>query len=79
MAEENIIKKTCKELGLTYRQLGELIGYNGDSLNTMANKNNDELSTPLKRAIELYLETLDLKEKLKVLDTLSIIIKQLSK
>ncbi len=28
MAEEkeNIVKKTCKELGLTYRQLGELIG-----------------------------------------------------
>lgn len=26
--DENIIKKTCKELGLTYKQLGELIGYN---------------------------------------------------
>ncbi len=24
--KENIVKKTCKELGLTYRQLGELIG-----------------------------------------------------
>ncbi len=30
MTEEkkNIVKKTCKELGLTYRQLGELIEYN---------------------------------------------------
>lgn len=30
MAEEkeNIVKKVCKELGLTYRQLGELIEYN---------------------------------------------------
>ncbi|HAA1513795.1 hypothetical protein A0M87_05875 [Campylobacter coli] len=26
MEKENIVKKTCKELGLTYRQLGELIG-----------------------------------------------------
>ncbi|EOE1364810.1 hypothetical protein ACLWD5_000100 [Campylobacter coli] len=28
MEKENIVKKTCKELGLTYRQLGELIEYN---------------------------------------------------
>ncbi|MGI7162629.1 XRE family transcriptional regulator [Campylobacter coli] len=26
MEKENIVKKTCKELGLTYRQLGKLIG-----------------------------------------------------
>lgn len=26
MADENLIKQTCKELGLTYKQLGELIG-----------------------------------------------------
>ncbi|EDO8527515.1 transcriptional regulator [Campylobacter jejuni] len=74
---ENIIKKTCKELGLTYKQLGELIGYNGDSLNTMANKSNDELSTPLKRAIELYLETLELKKQLQNTETLKNAIKTL--
>lgn len=26
MSDENIIKQTCKELNLTYKQLGELIG-----------------------------------------------------
>lgn len=25
MEKENIVKEVCKELGLTYRQLGELI------------------------------------------------------
>lgn len=25
--KENLIKKVCKELNLTYKQLGELIGY----------------------------------------------------
>ncbi|MBZ7939503.1 transcriptional regulator [Campylobacter sp. W0014] len=74
---ENIIKKTCKELGLTYKQLGELIGYNGDSLNTMANKSNEELSTPLKKAIELYLETLELKKQLQNTETLKNAIKTL--
>ncbi len=26
MSDENLIKSTCKELNLTYKQLGELIG-----------------------------------------------------
>lgn len=74
---ENIIKKTCKELRLTYKQLGELIGYSGDSLNTMANKSDDELSVPLKKAIELYLETLELKKQLQNTETLKNAIKTL--
>ena len=77
MAEENIIKKTCKELGLTYKQLGELIGYSGDSLNTMSKKSDEELSTPLKKAIELYLETLELKKQLQNTEMLKSAIKTL--
>lgn len=42
--KENLIKSTCKELGLTYKELGEFIGYNGDTLNNMASKSNDKLS-----------------------------------
>ncbi|CUU74240.1 Uncharacterised protein [Campylobacter hyointestinalis subsp. hyointestinalis] len=26
MQDENLIKQTCKELNLTYKQLGEMIG-----------------------------------------------------
>ncbi|MCE3039889.1 transcriptional regulator [Helicobacter anatolicus] len=64
MAQKNIIKRTCKEFGLTYKQLAECIGYNGDSINTMAGKSDGELSVPLKKSIELYRETLTLKQQL---------------
>ena len=30
---DNLIKKTCKELGLTYRELGEAIGYSESAIN----------------------------------------------
>nr|DAR64035.1 MAG TPA: hypothetical protein [Caudoviricetes sp.] len=36
MENENIIKKVCKELNLTYKQLGELIGYSEGRLKQLA-------------------------------------------
>ncbi|WP_456470021.1 hypothetical protein [Caminibacter sp.] len=33
---ENIVKKVCKELGLTYRELGERIGYSEGAIKTAA-------------------------------------------
>lgn len=80
MAEEesqNIIKKTCKELGLTYKQLGDLIGFGEEAVSKAART--DNISNQMQKALSLYLENIALKEKLKVLDTLSNIIKQLSK
>ncbi|MBR8466221.1 helix-turn-helix domain-containing protein [Campylobacter sp. faydin G-140] len=62
MSDENIIKKTCKELGLTYKQLGELIGYSESAINNAARQ--EKISEPLTRAIELYQETLNLKAEL---------------
>ncbi|MFY4690392.1 transcriptional regulator [Campylobacter jejuni] len=76
-AQENIIKKTCKELELTYKQLGELIGFGEEAISKAARTGN--ISTQMQKALDLYLENVDLKEKLKVLDMLSDIIKQLSK
>lgn len=61
-ADENLIKQTCKELNLTYKQLGELIGY---SESAIKNAGVGEASEPMKKAIELYKETLELKSKLK--------------
>lgn len=78
-AEENLIKQTCKELGLTYKQLGEAIGFSGDTLNNMASKPNDKLSVQLIRAIELYLETINLKKELEKLESLKAILKDLVK
>jgi len=54
------VKEVAKKLGLTYRQLGEAIGYSEGTLRRAVSKN--EISTPLKRALELYLENESLKE-----------------
>ena len=60
--EQNIIKKTCKELGLTYAQLAEEIGYSEPAIKKAIA--NDNISEPMKKAIELYLENLELKKEL---------------
>ena len=60
--ELNIVKQTAKELGLTYRQLADEIGYKEGALkNAMTT---DKVSEPMKKAIDLYLENLQLKSKL---------------
>ena len=58
--EEHLVKRVSKELGLTYRELGEKIGYSEGTLRRCVSKN--ELSTQLKKAIELYLEIENMKE-----------------
>ncbi|PZP12122.1 MAG: transcriptional regulator [Aliarcobacter butzleri] len=60
--EQNIIKKTCKEIGLTYAQLAEEIGYSEPAIKKAIA--NDNISEPMKKAIELYLENLELKKEL---------------
>ena len=59
--EIHLVKKVSKELGLTYRELGEKIGYSEGNLRRSVSKN--QLSGQLKKAIELYLEITKLKEK----------------
>ncbi|MCR8690589.1 transcriptional regulator [Campylobacter sp. RM9264] len=73
MSDENIVKQTCKELNLTYKQLGEAIGY---SESAIKNAGVGEASEPMKKAIELYKETLELKEKLADWETIKTIIKK---
>lgn len=77
MEKENIVKQTCKELNLTYKQLGELIGYGEDAVSKASRTNN--VSSAMSKAIDLYLENKELKEKLETLNTLSTIIKDLIK
>ncbi|EAJ6957444.1 helix-turn-helix transcriptional regulator [Campylobacter jejuni] len=75
--DDNLIKKTCKELGLTYKQLGEKIGYSEATLNK--NASTGEISKSIEVAINLYLETLELKKQLKQFNLLKEIIKDISK
>lgn len=74
---ENIIKATCKELNLTYKQLGEAIGYSEAAIKAAIAKN--EISEPMKRAIELYQETLNLKEQNKEFETFKAFFKNILK
>ena len=62
MEKENIVKQVCKELGLTYKELAEKIGYSESAIKMAASAG--KISEPLKKAIELYLETLQLKKDL---------------
>ena len=77
MNDDNLIKTTCKELNLTYKQLGEAIGYGEEAVSKAART--DNISSAMNKALSLYLENAELKNKLKTLDALSEIIKQLSK
>ena len=59
--EIHLVKKVSKELGMTYKELGERIGYSESNLRQSVSTN--KLSSQLKKAIELYLETISLKKK----------------
>jgi aminoglycoside phosphotransferase family enzyme len=58
--EVHLVKRVSKELGLTYKELGEKVGYSEGNLRRSVSKN--QLSMQLKKAIELYLEIEKLKE-----------------
>ena len=70
---ENIIKLTCKELGMTYRQLGEAVGYSEDAIKKAALA--PEISQPMAKAIELLSENIVLKAEKQDLQTLKNLLK----
>ena len=59
--EVHLVKKVSKELGLTYKELAEKIGYSESNLRQSVYTN--KVSLQLKKAIQLYIETLELKKK----------------
>ncbi len=77
MSDENIVKNVCKDLGMTYRELGEIIGVSESSLRSSASTG--KISDQVSKAIQLYLETLDLKNQLKACETLKKALKELIK
>lgn len=74
MNEENLIKQTCKELRLTYKQLGEAIGY---SENAVSNASRSDISKTMEKAIELYLKTINQEKELEKLSTLKSTLKSI--
>lgn len=77
LGEQNIVKGTCKELGITYKELGEAIGYSEGALKTSASTNN--ISEPMQQAIKLYKENIALKEQLQDCNILKQALKNLIK
>jgi len=75
--ELNIIKRTCKELGLTYKQLSEKIGYSEATINKLASTG--EISEAIETAINLYVENLTLKTQIEEIETLKRLLKSFFK
>lgn len=61
MAEENLIKQTCKELNLTYKQLGELIGVSEGRIKQLAI---GEVGEQVQKACEMLLKIKKLEKEL---------------
>ncbi len=59
--EDNIVKNTCIEQQLTYRELGERIGFGEGAIKNAAASN--KISDQLQKAIEMFLEIEKLKKE----------------
>ena len=58
--EVHLVKRVSKELGMTYKELAEKIGYTESNLRKSVSQN--KLSYQLEKAIELYLKTLEFQK-----------------
>lgn len=74
MMSQNIVKATCRELGITYKELGDEIGY---SESAISNASRGTVSDAMKKAIELYLKTLEQGKELQKLTALRITLKSI--
>lgn len=66
MAEENIIKQVCKDLGLTYKQLGEKIGVSEGSLHNVSSTG--KVSKQLEKTLQLLLENESMKKDFEIIN-----------
>ena len=60
--EIHLVKKVSKELGMTYKELGEEIGYTEANLKRSVSTN--QISKQLQKSIELYLKTIKLEKEI---------------
>lgn len=59
---DNIIKTTCAEQGITYRQLATIIGVSESGLRSSAS--NNKISKQVKKSIEMYSKIIHLEKEL---------------
>lgn len=68
LCKKNIIKKAKNELGVTYSELGALIGLKGTTLSALATRTKGEISINITKSIELLLENIELKKEIKKIE-----------
>ena len=66
--EVHLVKKVSKELGMTYKELGDEIGYSESTLRKSVSEN--RMTPQLKKAIELYLKTLEFEKDREEIDSI---------
>jgi DNA-binding transcriptional regulator YiaG len=62
MQDENIVKKTCKELGITQKELAELMGVSEGTVNRWS-ANPSELTIQATKMLALLVENHQLKQQ----------------
>lgn len=65
---DNLIKKTCKELGLTYRELGERIGLTEASIKRLATS--DEINSQVEKSLQMLIKIHVLESELQDFHTI---------
>ena len=60
--EVHLVKKVSKDLGITYKELADNIGYTEANLKRSVSTN--QLSKQLQTSIELYLKTIKLEKEI---------------
>jgi len=65
MDNQNIVKRVCKELGITQKELAERIGIPAGTVSRWAST--DEIPKTARVALELLLENKKLKDQTKIL------------
>ena len=60
--EVHLVKKVSKELGMTYKELGEAIGYT--EANLKRSVSTSQISKQMEKSIELYLKTIKLEKEI---------------
>ncbi|ENY3387340.1 helix-turn-helix domain-containing protein [Campylobacter coli] len=78
MQKENIVKKTCKELNITQKELSEILGVHLTTIQKWVANDND-LPLQAKKSLNLVLENHHLKIRLKTLDEFVRLFKELQK
>jgi len=78
-ASDNLIKQTCKRLGLTYKQLGELIGLSEGRVKQIAILDNSEISEQVIKSLEMLIKIRELETEINEVREFKILLKRLAK